>query len=322
MESYRQEDLRRRRPVALEGPGRRRSQLVSENLIEPPALRHAVINGTLRRVAWGLYVPAGQAGGRLTDHVSRLQALTNGTGLVATHATAAALQGLLGIPLEPPFHLTAPRDGSRPRRPGLVTAHRMNIPPQFITEAADIPVTTPARTWADLAATKPLVEAVVDADILLREPRLRFEGPGRAVITCRKELLAAVASKGKAPGIGVAKRAAALARRGSDSPQETRLRLALHFAGLPEPEVNTWISDAAGRPLFEPDLSYRRYRVAVQYEGRHHSSPDQVERDVRRSELAEDNGWVEVRITNRHSSRNWAPAVEKVAKALRARGWT
>ena len=42
-------------------------------------------------------------------------------------------------------------------------------------------------------------------------------------------------------GCRLARRAASLAREGVDSPQETRLRLLLVLAGLPEPRVNVII---------------------------------------------------------------------------------
>lgn len=38
-------------------------------------------------------------------------------------------------------------------------------------------------------------------------------------------------------------------------------------------------------------------------------------------QLLEAAGWLEVRITNRHSIRGWHPAVVKVGRALESRGW-
>ncbi|MDO5492662.1 MAG: hypothetical protein Q4F53_03485, partial [Nesterenkonia sp.] len=112
-----------------------------------------------------------------------------------------------------------------------------------------------------------------------------------------------------------------LSRIGADSPPETHLRLALGRAQLPEPEVNSWICDADGRPLLQPDLLFRQWRVAVQYEGQNHSDPRQVESDVARAELMELLGWDEVRLTRRHMVDGWAPGIDKVRRALLQNGW-
>ncbi len=40
--------------------------------------------------------------------------------------------------------------------------------------------------------------------------------------------------------------------------------------GLPEPELNVPIIDDDGTRHHEPDLSYRKYRIGIEYEGEHH----------------------------------------------------
>ena len=57
---------------------------------------------------------------------------------------------------------------------------------------------------------------------------------------------------------------------GSASPGETRLRLALVRAGLPEPELNVRLYGVDGRYLGKPDIVYRRQRVVFEYEGDGH----------------------------------------------------
>ena len=52
------------------------------------------------------------------------------------------------------------------------------------------------------------------------------------------ERLIEAAAQWNCKGCRLARRAASLAREGVDSPQETRLRLLLVLAGLPEPRVN------------------------------------------------------------------------------------
>ncbi|MDT0170717.1 hypothetical protein [Pseudarthrobacter sp. BRE9] len=99
------------------------------------------------------------------------------------------------------------------------------------------------------------------------------------------------------------------------------LRLALVRAGLPEPELNVPIIDEGGRRHHEPDLSYRKYRIGIEYEGEHHSEDGQVVRDIDRSGRYAALGWTEVRISRRHMFNDAKPAVTKVRSALVQAGW-
>ncbi|MGQ7788667.1 type IV toxin-antitoxin system AbiEi family antitoxin domain-containing protein [Nesterenkonia sp. PF2B19] len=306
-------DGRHRAPPAVpEGPLRRRELAAWSDADLERALRH----GSLTRLAHGIYDAGGH---QLPPMVAKLQALTADADVVASHETAAALLGLWGTQLREPFHLTVPRRRTRIRRRGVV-GHGVDIPAGQITSVAGVRVTTAARTWADRFAGGSLEDALIAADLVLRAPRVELEGPGEAAAT-RHQLQAVVESMGGRRGVAMLRQAAELARERVDSPQETRLRLALHRAGLPEPEVNEWVLDEYGRPAFQPDLMFREWKVAVQYEGAHHSLPQQVERDVGRAELATALGWIEARITRRHQVRAWEPAVDKVTAALMSRGW-
>ncbi len=51
---------------------------------------------------------------------------------------------------------------------------------------------------------------------------------------------------------------------------ETRLRMLLVLAGLPQPEVQLSVRDDEGRFLGRPDLLYRRQRLAIEYDGGNH----------------------------------------------------
>src|SRR5690606_39703155 len=76
------------------------------------------------------------------------------------------------------------------------------------------------------------------------------------------------------------RRAAALVRPRVASPPETRLRLLVVLGGLPEPATGYEVR-VAGRTRYL-DLAYPDWRVAVEYDGRHH-----VERDPPWSDDAE-----------------------------------
>lgn len=90
---------------------------------------------------------------------------------------------------------------------------------------------------------------------------------------------------------------------------------------LPEPELNVAIISEDGVRHHEPDLSYRRYRIGVEYEGEHHGREDQVVRDISRSERYQALGWTEVRISKRHMHDDARAAVAKIRAALVQAGW-
>jgi very-short-patch-repair endonuclease len=81
----------------------------------------------------------------------------------------------------------------------------------------------------------------------------------------------------------------ALADRRSDSPMETRIRLALRFGGLPLPELQHPVGPYA------LDLAYPAVRIAVEYNGRDHLDPDRALRDLDREAYLTAAGWTVLR---------------------------
>lgn len=309
---------RRQRDYPLPNRGMRYSELTGPLMRRD--VQHAVRTGELIRPSFGLYAPAAslEAG----PDVATLQALCRETPHLVSHHTAAVLWALASEDLKPPFHVTSPPAGSRIKRPGLVLAHRVDVPAADRAELGGLPITSPARTWVDAALSLPLCDAVILADRCRREGRTEF-GEDREPLASGQMLAEALSRRGRPRGLATARQALELSRDGVDSPMETLLRLHMQQAGLPEPEVNTWICDEHGNRMVQPDLSLRKYRIAIQYEGwEYHSDPHQMAKDIRRQENTEALGWVEVRITKEHMRGNGAAAIAKIIKALRKQGWT
>ncbi|QDY91654.1 hypothetical protein E7Y32_03480 [Arthrobacter sp. UKPF54-2] len=217
------------------------------------------------------------------------------------------------------YHIIRPEGAAHLNRPHVIV-HRMKLYEDEVTVLNGIPLTTPERTWLDLAEMLTVDELVVAGDSCVRVPRPEFEG--RELPLCRLEDLQRMIDRHKGKrGIRKAKEAITLIRVGSDSPQESLLRLALVRAGLPEPELNVPIIDDAGARHHEPDMSYRKYKIGVEYEGEHHGDPAQIVRDIARSERYKALGWSEVRISQRHMANDARAAVAKVRVALVQAGW-
>lgn len=240
----------------------------------------------------------------------------------ASHVTAAELHSLPQRRQDHTsdvYHLIRPEGAAHLDRPHVIV-HRMKVYEDEIIRSDGIPVTTPARTWLDMAELLSVDELVAMGDSCVRVPRPEFEDRDMPLCSIRDLQRTIDRHRGKR-GIRKAKEALALVRVGSDSPQESLLRLAIVRAGLPEPELNVPIIAEDGSRHHEPDLSYRKYRIGIEYEGDHHGEESQIARDITRSERYAALGWTEVRISKRHMVNDAKPAAAKVLVALAQAGW-
>jgi hypothetical protein len=259
----------------------------------------------------------------LLERVAALTSLSPRT--ACSHATAAALWGLFLPPwLDPaaPIHLSRPMELTAPRRRG-VRGHRAPLTPGDVIAVNHAFVTAPAWTWTDLAGMLPLADLVAAGDCLLRRedaPRRPGALGGSDPLCTLGEIADVVGRRPGSRGVRRAREALELLRPGVDSAPETRLRLLILEAGLPEPEVNQWIFDPSGRRLSRPDLQYRRQRVALEYEGEHHLlSAVQWNRDIERDDRLRELGWVVLRFSKHHLLPANVPAsMGKIRRALAA----
>lgn len=153
-----------------------------------------------------------------------------------------------------------------------------------------------------------LVELVVAGDWIVRAKRATLAHVQEALLGatgrhCRR-----------------AHRAAELVRERVDSPQETRLRLMIVFAGLPEPECNIDLGDEwffIGRV----DLYLRAWNIAVEYEGdQHRTDPSVFADDLDRVAHLMASQVLVVRIAKIHM-RTPRDVVHRVFTALTSRGY-
>lgn len=225
-----------------------------------------------------------------------------------SHATAARLWGMpLAHRHDAVLHVSAIPPARDPRTKGVV-GHRLAISPDEIVTLDGLPVTANVTTWAHLAAAVGEADLVAIADWLLAH-----EVPRSA--------LAAAAGKHHHRGIVALRSAADLARPGAESPRESRVRLILVQAGLPEPDLNWTLRDPSGAFIARLDMAYRDHRVAVEYDGRQHADAAQFRKDADRWRAIAAQGWTLVRIVAHHLDFPERDVVAPVEAALRAAGW-
>lgn len=234
--------------------------------------------------------------------------------VVAGHSAARLWGGVVPDSADVTLRL-AP--GQRMRVRGIRVLRREL--PQRQVRRFGLPVTTPEDTFLDLATSLDLVELVVAGDALVRRGHTSAAALGAA------------AKEGTLPSARLARRAAAFVRAGVDSPQESRARMLLVLAGLPEPEVNSVIRARDGSWVRRHDLAYETVKVAIEYDGGHHApgavpmpgSPldrSQWERDIRRREEAEADGWRMIVLLASDLSVTPAETLDRVVRVLRERG--
>jgi hypothetical protein len=215
-----------------------------------------------------------------------------------SHLTALALWGL-PLPLrarrdEAPLHVASDH-GHGPRRPGVV-GHRWHGPSwqTRVVTLTGLPVVDPVTAWRQSAAWLTLDETITVADSLAG----RWSPYAEAREVPIADLASAVEHSLRSRGAGTLRRALPLVRADVESPKETELRLLLHRAGLPEPEVNVRTYADDDLYLGKPDLRWSLFRVCTEYEGdEHRVDRRRYRNDISRRERFADAGWRMVRVT-------------------------
>jgi hypothetical protein len=184
--------------------------------------------------------------------------------------------------------------------------HRLCWRTRRTTLRRGLPISTPEQTFLDLAGIGVgLVDLVVVADGMIKEGHTS------------PERLSEAAEQWRGKGCRVARRAALLAREGVDSPQETRLRMLLVLAGLPEPRVNLVIRGRDGSWRRRYDLAYEHLRLIIEYDGRQHAEDKrQWLTDIFRREELDQMHWRLVIITAEGIYREPLRTLERVRDAL------
>jgi hypothetical protein len=216
-----------------------------------------------------------------------------------------------------PLHVSVGAPGRAPRSAGIV-GHQATG--GSIIQRFGLPVSDAITTWLALAPLLETDDLVAIADHIVLEPVVLdpYDIRPHAALAELQRRVAAFR------GRGARKAASAVqwVRPGAESRPETLLRLVIARAGLPEPEVNAEIRDAAGRLLGRADLLYRRWKVIVEYDGEgHRTSSRQYERDETRLEDFALEGFRVVRI--RKGTLFVLPdvAAARIERALRDAGW-
>ena len=179
-------------------------------------LRHGVYT---TGAVWREHEAAGRT--HLLECAAALRRLP-GSSAVISHASAARVHQLL-VPAGAGDQVQLTDPGQFRIGRGY-TIRQAGLPEDDVVVIDGLRVTSLVRTLVDVAREWDVVDAVVAIDDALADGRVTLD-----------ELTAAILRQTHWPAIGTAAEAVRLARVGAHSPHETRTRLALIGAGLPEP---------------------------------------------------------------------------------------
>ena len=230
-----------------------------------------------------------------------------------SHETAARLCGLPvpdGMARESRLHVCVPVRTPVPHGRGVVGHEAVDLHPTLVIEPWELLVVHPWRTWCDLVPRLSDDDAVVLGDAVV----------GRSG---RPHLGRVVARRAGERGVVRMRRLFEVVREGVDSPMETRTRLLVVRAGLPEPECGKDVhaSDGYGW-LARPDLRWLEFKVAVEYDGDlHRTKKKRWRNDIARREGLEDDGWRVVVVTADDVYLRPKETVARIRRALIERGW-
>lgn len=266
---------------------------------------HELRGPRYRRLAWNVYISSVVPDSPAL--LPRAALLIHPRGAVISHVSAAKVLGA-PVPNDARVHVTVGRANDRRHRRGM-RCHVLTVAEEDVVTLRGVRMSSPHRIFVELASTLSLVDLVVVGDWMVR----------RGHVT--PESLVAYCKRTPAQHAGHARRAASYVRERVDSPMETRVRMLLVLAGLPEPEVNQVVRLEGGGVLLRFDLLYRKARLGVEYDGRQHVDViDNWEDDVERRDLVPDD-WRLLTVTRKGVYVEPAKTLDRVWRALKSRGY-
>jgi len=221
-------------------------------------------DGVLSSVRPGAYIHVGPSkedpdvGSALRHRATVLAAARRlAPGSVISHLSAAVVHDLpLWLPFAPADRVQVTRDRrTGARRSPYLDLHSAALHPDEVIGVDGLLVTSVARTVVDLGRSLTLERALVPADAALRNRR-----------TTPDELALAIARGAHRPGNAAARRLVAFADGRAESPGESRSRLAIARAGLPDPELQHEVR--SGDRTWRVDFWWDRAGVVGEFDGR------------------------------------------------------
>lgn len=217
------------------------------------------------------------------------------------------------VPVDPHAPVQFEVGAVRPRRPpdrrGVI-GHQLLPGVLSTVPAAPDWLPEPADVWALMGAVVGVDDLIIAADHLISKVRKK-PTPG-----CTLEQLADAVDRFKGcRGVGQLREALPQVRTGVASPPETKVRLSVVRAGLPEPLTNCPVQTPERQ--LHADLGYPQWHIAIEYDGAYHfeNGAEQAKFDNDRRERMRDAGW-EVLVLTSRDLRNLKPFLARLERKI------
>ncbi len=205
------------------------------------------------------------------------------------------------------LHVGVPAPVRAPRVTGVV-GHKFQIEEADIRDWYGLRVTTPERTWCDLATSLTVPDLVAAGDYLIH-----WEQP----IASREALYSAMLRHPGQRGHRRLVRAFPQMNDRAESRRESLLRVIVVNAGIPGVEANVWITTSGGY-RYRGDLVIWERKLIIEYQSRFHDGTKEFDSDMTRISRLEADGWYVLQINNGDLG-NPGELVQRIRKVLESR---
>lgn len=94
------------------------------------------------------------------------------------------------------------------------------------------------------------------------------------------------------------------------------MRLLVIRAGYPRPQTQYPVCNEYGVVIGEVDLAWPELKIALEYDGSHHTDPETLRKDIARVDEMIEMGWIVIRVTRRDGT---AKVLGRIAKSWASR---
>lgn len=249
----------------------------------------------------------------LTGIVDRCAALTLRLDdeVLVSHTTAALIYGApLSFAHErsPLLHISV-ASPARPQHATGIVGHHLELEPGDIVTYRGMRMTSPERTWFDLAGMLSLPDLVAVGDYLIH---------WRRPFTTQQRIEHRLWTLSGKRGIQLARAASVFLTNRCESRPESHCRVLFSVGGLPEPEINHTLIDTDSASQLRPDFLFRHQRLIIEYQGDYHRTRAQWRKDMTRRAKLEAEGWYVMEI-NADDLRNPDELVHRIRTVLAKR---
>ncbi len=208
------------------------------------------------------------------------------------------------------LHVAVPSEHRAPKAAGTV-GHSFLIEQTDLRDWDGLRITTPERTWCDLATVLDFADLVAAGDYLIH-----WETPIASLKSLEMTLRRHRGRRGRAKLV----RAIDQLDDRAESPKESHLRLIVRHGGIEDVVANYWIRTSGGYE-YRADLAAPARKFIIEYQSRFHDVSKNFHADMTRISRLEADGWYVMQVNN-EDLKNAPELIQRIRTAQKGRAST